>query len=115
MFSEPSSMQQTREFYHSEENCPTSAILCPSLVRWYSIAGPTGAAREAVIARLQEKDLAFQQNAIEPNLIVVRERNYISYLVFHEPPLDGPFDDVLPPSVEADWSITRGGPYSTSP
>jgi hypothetical protein len=112
---EPSSMQQTREFYHSEENCPTSAIQCPSLVRWYSIAGPIGAAREAVIARLQEKDLAFQQNAIEPNLIVVRERNYISYLVFHEPPLDGPFDDVLPPSVEADWSITRGGPYSTSP
>jgi hypothetical protein len=112
---EPSSMQQTREIYHSEEECPTSPTLCPSLVRWYSIAGPIGAAREAVITTLQEKGLAFEQKAIEPNLIVVRERHYIYFLVFHEPPLDGPLDNVLPPSVEADWSITRGGPYSTSP
>jgi hypothetical protein len=57
----------------------------------------------------------FEQKDIEPNLFVARERHYIYFLVFHEPPLDGPFDSVLPPSVEADWSITRGGPYSTSP
>jgi hypothetical protein len=54
---EPSSMKQTREIFNSEENCPTSATLCPSLVRWYSIAGPIGAAREAVISRLREKGL----------------------------------------------------------
>ena len=112
---EPSSMKQTREIFSPEENCPTSATLCPSLVRWYSIAGPIGAAREAVISRLQAKGLAFEQNDIEPNLIVVRERHHIYYLVFHEQPLDGPFDNVLPPSVEADWSIIHGGPYSTSP
>jgi hypothetical protein len=112
---EPSSMQQTREIYNSEEECPTSPTLCPSLVRWYSISGPVGEAREAAIARLEERGLEFESNDVEPNLIVARERHYIYFLVFHEPPLDGPLDRVLPPSVEADWSITRGGPYSTSP
>ena len=108
-------MQQTREFYNSERECPTSEILCPSLVRYYSIEGPVGAARDAAIARLQEKGLAFDRNEIEPNLIVVREKRYLYYLVFHEAPLDGPFDNVLPPTVEADWSVGRGGPFSTAP
>ena len=100
----PDSMHQIDQFYQSGSRCDLS-VLCPEVTEWFSIEGSVSAARSDLIARLDKEGLEFEPNTAEPNLIVVNEGKYIYFLVFHEPPLDGPLDRTLPSRVEADLTI----------
>lgn len=100
----PDSMHQIDQFYKSRNECDVF-LACPEVTEWYSIQGSVSAARSDLIARLDQEGLEFEPSTVEPNLIVVNQGKYIYFLVFHEPPLDGPLDRTLPSYVEADLTI----------
>jgi hypothetical protein len=100
----PDSMYQIDEFYQARSECEVF-ISCPQVTGWYSIQGSVPAARSDLIARLDQEGLEFEPSSVEPNLLVVNDGDYLYFLVFHEPPLDGPLDRTLPSYVEADLSV----------
>ena len=100
----PSSMTRTKEFYQSEDACSVPNM-CPHYVGHYSITGSVGAARDEMIGRLQELGIDFRQNERYPNLLIADEEKYIYFLVFHEAPYAAPFDQDLPPGLDADLSV----------
>jgi hypothetical protein len=97
----PQSVHLLEAFYHRDQPVP----LGPQYVEWLAIDGDIGATRDELLTNLEMKGIEYEQNSVEPNLIVIRTRPYLYFLVFHEPPYDGPFDNVLPHSIEADFSV----------